>query len=99
MSVGAGEAGRRGEGGVVGGGVEAVCVETQTSVPAHDGAVEPGPVSAGVDEAEAQRVGEVELWKFVSGGGGQAGRVGLKGAAETGVGRPFDAHEHMFARA
>jgi len=52
-------------------------------VHADDGAVEPGPVSAGVDEAEPQRVGEVELWELVSSRGGQAGRVGLEGAAET----------------
>ena len=82
-----------------GGGVEAFGIEAQAGVPADNGAVEPGPVGAGVDEAEAQRVGEVELWELVGGGGGQAGRVGLKGAAETGVGRPLDAHEHMFAPA
>jgi hypothetical protein len=75
--VGAGESGRRREGGVGRGWVEAFGVETQPGVPADDGAVESGRVGAGVDEAEAQRVGEVELRELVGGRGAQAGRVGL----------------------
>ena len=66
-------------------------------MPADDGAVESRAVGAGVDEAESQRVGEVELWELVGGRGGEHGRVGLKGAAKAGVGRSLDTHEHMFA--
>jgi hypothetical protein len=47
------------------------------------------PFGAGVDQAEAQRVDQVELWELVGRRGGQPGRVGLEKTADTGVGRPL----------
>jgi hypothetical protein len=56
------------------------------------GAVELVGVVTGIDQAEAEGVGESQLGELVGGGGGQQRRARVHGAAESGVPRPLGAY-------
>ena len=98
-AVGPGEGAGGGESGLGSRGIESTRFEAQAAVPAHDRALEPRWVGAGVEEAETQGIAEREAGKLTRSSGGQGRRVGLDGTAEAGVRRPLDTHERMFARA